>query len=190
MLKGIHKFYILGAYFCISLPIYLMVGFKYFGHLSGLICWFLLAMNFVGFSHIRRNRRKKINTIVDNIKTTGQYAPSFEIRSDWDTKYMGIDTHNGTILYIGICLDKDYIDVIGFEARGFLQTQYEGYELVCHTKLISSPVISIKTKKYTQDLIYTMTSRHYKYATEFFNLVKDKRKELEKLAGIPISEVH
>ncbi|EDS6807084.1 plasmid IncI1-type surface exclusion protein ExcA [Salmonella enterica subsp. enterica serovar Legon] len=189
-MKKIHKIYILGTYFCISLPIYLMVGFKYFGHLSGFLCWLLLAMNFVGFSCLRRNRRKTIDAIVANIKATGQFVPGYEVRSDWDIKYMGIDTHNGTILYIGIRLDKDYIDVIGFDARGFLQTQYEGYELTCHTKLVSSPVISIKTKKITQDLIYMMTSRHYDHSAGFFNLVKDKRKELEKLAGTPIPEAH
>lgn len=152
----------------------------------------LIIAPFAIVYRICKRRREKVDAVVSNLRATGQFSPSYEARTFWDTSYMGLDTHNGTILYILIWPGGKYMDVIGFGSRDFLKTEFDPScsILTCNTKLVSFPVIAVKTKSFVQDLIYTMTSRHYEYAEGFFNLVKDKRKELEKLAGIPIPEVH
>ncbi len=155
-------------------------------------CWFLLITPFVVNYIIAKKRKAQIMQVLDVIKATGYFNPirDSEAWLFWKNTYIGFDYHQGTIVYIRIYPNK-VMDVIGFDAYGIVRTEVEGCQLRIFTKYASLPMIPVDTGAASSiaNHIFGMNNKGYNYSFNFQNVIKSKRSELERIAGMPVPEL-
>lgn len=155
-------------------------------------CWFLLIAPFVVNYIIAKKRKAQILKVLDVIKATGCFKPSKDSEAwlFWQNTYVGFDYHQGTIMYIRV-YPGNVMDVIGFDAYGIVRTEVEGSKLRMYTKYASLPMIPIDTGAASSiaDHIFGMSNKGYHYRFNFQQVIKDKRRELENIVGIPVPEL-
>ncbi|MEL7630961.1 plasmid IncI1-type surface exclusion protein ExcA [Pectobacterium aroidearum] len=156
--------------------------------------WFLLIAPFAVNYFIAKKRKQRILSVLEEIKTTGYFNPdkNSEGWSFWTSTYIGFDHHKGTMVYIRVFPGK-VMDVIGFDAYSLTRTETEGGKLSLYTKLTTMPLIPLEvgssSAKSIEATIHAMNNKGYNYNFNFPNIVQNKRKKLETLAGMPIPEL-
>lgn len=162
------------------------------GYLIVFGCWFMLIVPFSVNYIIAKRRKAQIMQVLDVIKDTGYFKPNRDSEAwlFWKNTYIGFDYHQGTIVYIRIYPNK-VMDVIGFDAYGIVRTEVEGCQLRIFTKYASLPMIPVDTGGASSiaNHIFGMNNKGYSYNFNFQNVIKSKRSELERLAGMPIPEL-
>ncbi|MEQ9971340.1 plasmid IncI1-type surface exclusion protein ExcA [Pectobacterium carotovorum] len=155
-------------------------------------CWTILIAPFVINYLIAKKRKQKIQAVLDDIKSSGFFNPTKDSEGwlFWQNTYLGCDYHNGTIVYIRIYPGK-VMDVIGFDAYSLVRTEVEGSKLRLYTRFASLPMIPIETSAASNiaNHLHGMNDKGYSYKFNFPNIVRNKRKELEALAGMPVPEL-
>jgi len=155
-------------------------------------CWLLLITPFVVNYIIAKRRKAQIMQVLGVIKNTGYFNPSRDSEAwlFWKNTYIGFDYHQGTIVYIRIYPNK-VMDVIGFDAYGIVRTEVEGSQLRIFTKYASLPMIPIDTGGASSiaNHIFGMNNKGYSYNFNFQNVIKSKRSEIERIAGMPVPEL-
>lgn len=161
-------------------------------YLVPIACWFLLITPFVVNYIIAKRRKAQIVQVLDVIKSTGYFKPNKDSEAwlFWKNTYIGFDYHQGTIVYIRIYPGK-VMDVIGFDAYGIVRTEVEGCQLRIFTKYASLPMIPVDTGAASSiaNHIYGMNNKGYSYNFNFQNIIKSKRSEIERIAGMPVPEL-
>ncbi|MEI7307135.1 plasmid IncI1-type surface exclusion protein ExcA [Pectobacterium atrosepticum] len=156
------------------------------------ICWFILVAPFFVNFVIAKKRKHKIQTVLDKIKLSGCFNPTKDSEGwlFWQNTYLGCDYLQGTIVYIRI-YPGNVMDIIGFDAYSLVRTEVEGSKLRLYTKFASLPMIPIDTFAASNiaDHLHGMNNKGYIYNFNFPDVVKNKRKELETLSGIPVPEI-
>lgn len=161
-------------------------------HIIAFGSWFLLIAPFSVNFAIAKKRKQKIQTVLDDIKSSGFFNPTKDSEGwlFWQNTYLGCDYHNGTIVYIRIYPGK-VMDVIGFDAYSLVRTEVEGSKLRLYTRFASLPMIPIETSAASNiaNHLHGMNNKGYSYKFSFPNIVRNKRKELEALAGMQVPEL-
>lgn len=149
---------------------------------------FLLAPFAINYM-IAKQRKRKIQAVLDTIKSSGLFNPinSSEGWLFWKSTYIGFDFQKGTFLYVRI-YPGNVMDVIGFDAYSLVRTEVEDSKLRLYTRLTSLPMIPIDTGSASSiaNHLHAMNNKGYKYDFDFHDVVNQKRLELEKLTGIPV----
>lgn len=155
-------------------------------------CWILLTAPFAINYLIAKKRKMKIQTVLNDIKSSGHFNPTRDAEGwlFWQNTYLGCDYQNGTMVYIRIYPGK-VMDVIGFDAYSLVRTEVEGSKLRLYTRFASLPMIPIETSAASNiaNHLHGMNNKGYSYNFNFPNIVQNKRKELESLAGMPVPEL-
>ncbi len=109
-----------------------------------------------------RGRSKLLKSITRALKSKELFLPdeAFEFFLVNDGKYLGIDTRNGTILYIHI-IRKGHVDVVGLTMGDWTNRELEGNKLRLYTKFPELPCIEISTP-WAQRWYDTMGAMEYK----------------------------
>lgn len=194
------------AYFCLGIPFLLL--FIIFGMLSitsskyvtqadyiyTYVCLFLLIAPCLWLYTKAKRKKNTIHYVVQKIKDTGYFSPEkgFEGFSLITSTYFGIDIRKGTILYIRI-YPNNIMDVIGLDIHNFTRTVTEDKELKIYTKYVNMPMIPVTSwctsPSSAANTMHAMAERSYDYPVDFPRMIQEKRKEWEKVAGIPVAEV-
>lgn len=157
-----------------------------------IVFWILLIAPFVVNYIIAKRRKAQIVQVLDVIKSTGYFKPNRDSEAwlFWKNTYIGFDYHQGTIVYIRIYPGK-VMDVIGFDAYGIVRTEVESCQLRIFTKYASLPMIPVDTGAASSiaNHIYGMNNKGYSYNFNFQNVIKSKRSEIERIAGMPVPEL-
>lgn len=92
----------------------------------------------------RKYRAHKINQMVTMLSRPDRFSPQkqHQVLDAGRGKYLGIDTKNGTILYIHM-VKKGLIDVIGLDMQSWTNRELEGSALRLYTKMPDVPVLSV-----------------------------------------------
>jgi hypothetical protein len=100
--------------------------------------------------------------------------------------YLGIDTTNGTLLYIRL-IRRGVVDIIGLTLSDLTRRRVEGKStLRLYTRFTDLPCITVKTA-YAQhffDVIGAMESRQYALPEPFGKYVEGKIKDVEQEFGV------
>ncbi len=92
------------------------------------------------------SRRRLLKRIVIAIKTPQTFWPDSdcEMYHEGEGKYLGIDTKNGTILYVHR-IRKGQVDVVGLSMGDWISREVEGNTLRLYTKSPTLPRIEMAT---------------------------------------------
>lgn len=158
-------------------------------------CLFLLIAPTTWMYYRAKIRRKKIWKIVEEVKNTGFYSPEkgYEGLSLTQGAYFGIDIKKGTMLYVRV-YPGNIMDVIGLDIHNFTRTVTDDKTLEIHTKYINMPMIPVPAlcsyPETASNTMHAMAERGgYDYPVNFPRLIQEKRKEWERIAGLPVAEV-
>lgn len=192
-LVGKSLFYVVGI---ISLVFYgtafLAIAERIDEYIIGFGCWILLVLPYVVNYRLAKNRRQKIQTVLDKVKDTGFFNPdqTADYWLFWDSTYLGFDFKKGTILYIRI-YPGNVMDVVGLDAYSLVRTELDGTKLKLFTKLATLPMIPLKTGAASSiaNHLHGMNHKAYSYNFNFQDIVNKKRVELENLTGVPVPEL-
>lgn len=90
------------------------------------------------------SRRHKLQKTVSMLTRADRFNPEkqHQVLDAGHGKYLGIDTKNGTILYIHM-VKKGLIDVIGLDMQSWTNRELEGSALRLYTKMPDVPVLSV-----------------------------------------------
>ncbi len=90
------------------------------------------------------SRRHKLQKMVNMLSRPDRFNPEkqHQVLNSGQGKYLGIDTKNGTILYIHI-VKKGMIDVIGLDMQSWKNRELEGSALRLYTCMPDVPVLSV-----------------------------------------------
>lgn len=107
-----------------------------------------------------------------------------------DGKYLGIDSRNGTILYIHR-IRKGQVDVVGMTMADWTNREIEGNMLRLYTKFPELPRIEIKTPwaQRWYDTLGAMEYKRYSTPKPFPEYVRDHVEQLEREHQIHIPSV-
>ncbi len=130
-----------------------------------------------------RGRRRLIKRVVSTIKNQDVFLPQegFEFCLPQRGTYFGIDTRNGTILYIQQ-IRKGQLDVVGLDMNDWTHREVEGTKLRLYTKLVELPRIEIPTLNAERwyDTLGAMEHRRYSKAMPFSQYVSQHVDALER----------
>ena len=100
----------------------------------------------IHISHRAITNKKILKRVVDNIRDQKFFDPvrSFESYQEAAGKYVGIDTRNGTLLYVHK-IRKGEFDVVGLSMEDWTRREGEGTTLRIFTKLVDLPCIEVNT---------------------------------------------
>lgn len=147
-----------------------------------------LGLHIFGF----RSRSKLLKGIVHSIKEKNAFWP--EEGSEFyfvnAGKYMGIDSRNGTILYVHR-IRKGQVDVVGLTMGDWTNRELEGNVLRLYTKYPDLPCIEIKTPwaRRWYDTLGAMEYKRYSMSKPFAEYVRDHVTPLEREHQIHIPQV-
>lgn len=186
--------------FCASISTLMIFNDSYYAkntsYYSDAFLWWLLLLTPAIWMYYRAKiRRKKIWKIVEEVKNTGFYSPDkgYEGLSFTQGVYFGIDIKKGTMLYVRV-YPGNIMEAIGFDIHNFTRTVMDDKNLEIYTKYINMPVISVPAwcthPKTAANTMHAMAERGgYDYPVNFPRLIQEKRKEWERIAGLPVAEV-
>ncbi|MFS7253173.1 plasmid IncI1-type surface exclusion protein ExcA [Rahnella rivi] len=94
--------------------------------------------------YFKMSRRSKLLKMVTMLSRPDRFSPQkqHQVLDAGRGKYLGIDTKNGTILYIHM-VKKGLIDVIGLDMQSWTNRELEGSALRLYTKMPDVPVLSV-----------------------------------------------
>ena len=94
--------------------------------------------------YFKMSRRSKLLKMVTMLSRPDRFSPQkqHQVLDAGRGKYLGIDTKNGTILYIHM-VKKGVIDVIGLDMQSWTNRELEGSALRLYTRMPDVPVLSV-----------------------------------------------
>ncbi len=136
------------------------------------------------------SRRRLLKQVTTAIKAPQFFSPdpSNEIYHEGDGKYLGIDTKNGTILYVHR-IRKGQVDVVALTMADWTNREVEGKGIFrLYTKLPELPRIEIGTPwaQRWYDTLGAMEYRQYSTPKSFNQYVQDRLDELERDLNVQI----
>lgn len=93
-----------------------------------------------------RSRRHLLKSVTASLRDPDIFSPgeSYEMFREADGKYLGIDTKNGTILYVHQ-FRKGQVDVVALGMNDWTNCEVEGSKFRLYTKFPDLPCIEIST---------------------------------------------
>ncbi|MBX8493191.1 plasmid IncI1-type surface exclusion protein ExcA [Pseudomonas cichorii] len=185
------------AYLAIALPFLLFLGVPSLLVLPGsdpgsethdslilvAMFWTPIIIPMMIFIVNRRGKRKLLNKIVTSLKNKDFYSTEdgeelFQLNSG---KYFGIDTRNGTILYIHR-IRKGQVDVVGLTMGDWTNRELEDSTLRLYTKFSELPCIEISTPwaQRWYDTLGAMEYKRYNTPKPFTQYVSEHVESLER----------
>lgn len=140
--------------------------------------WFLFGLN----------RRRRLKNLVRMLHSAAFFNPSDSMLEVCNAggDYLGIDTTNGTLLYIRL-IRRGVVDIIGLTLSDLTHRRVEGRStLRLYTRFTDLPCITVKTA-YAQhffDVIGAMESRQYTLPEPFGKYVEGRIKDVEQAFGV------
>ncbi|WP_117149677.1 plasmid IncI1-type surface exclusion protein ExcA [Pseudomonas coronafaciens] len=137
------------------------------------------------------SRRGLLKRITTAIKASQFFDPDAanEVYHEGDGKYLGIDTQNGTILYVHM-IRKGQVDVIGMTMDDWINREVEGNMFRLYTKFPDLPRIEIATPLAQRwyDTLGAMEHKQKQYSTPqpFNHYVHDRLEALERDLNVQI----
>ncbi|MFA0940962.1 plasmid IncI1-type surface exclusion protein ExcA [Pseudomonas tremae] len=159
--------------------------------LSGIIWTPILISLFIFFRGVF-SRRRLLKQITTAIKASQFFDPdpTHEIYHEGDGKYLGIDTQNGTILYVHR-IRKGQVDVVALTMDDWTNREVEGKGILrLYTKHPDLPRIEIGTPlaQLWYDTLGAMEHKQKQYSTPqpFNRYVHDRLEALERDLNVQI----
>lgn len=150
--------------------------------LFSMLAWTAIILPVVLFYKGRRAREKKINKILQSLKSEVFFQPSrgFETLSASMGRYFGIDVKNGTILYIHL-IRKGHVDVVGMTMKDWTHREIEDKRLRIYTKFVDLPCIELTSYEASRwyDTLGAMEHKRYNTPKPFNEYVSDHVEQLE-----------
>lgn len=145
--------------------------------------WIPIIIPMTYFYMEYRSRRRLLKRVVSTLKDQNVFFPQegFEFSLPQRGTYFGIDTRNGTILYIQQ-IRKGQLDVVGLDMKDWTQREVEGTKLRLYTKLVELPRIEIPTLNAERwyDTLGAMEHRRYSTPVPFSQYVSQHVEALER----------
>jgi len=156
------------------------------------IFWTPLALSFIYLFVTFRVKKILIQKILDSIKSRDIFLPDEgnEFLLANNGKYLGIDSRNGTILYIHR-IRKGQVDVVGLSMGEWTNREIEGNKLRLYTKFPDLPCIEISTPwaQRWYDTLGAMEYKRYNTHKPFNEYVRDHVDLLEREHQIHIPKL-
>lgn len=157
-----------------------------------LLIWAAIVIPLGIFIYGVLSRRRLLKKITKAIKDPQFFWPDSinEIYHEGDGKYLGIDTKNGTILYVHK-IRKGQIDVVGLSMHDWTSREVEGKGILrLYTKFPELPRIEIGTPvaQLWYDTLGAMEYKEKQYSTPqpFPQYVRDRLDALEREHNVQI----
>ncbi|ENZ9711591.1 plasmid IncI1-type surface exclusion protein ExcA [Salmonella bongori] len=178
-------------YFIFLSPLLIIFG--------GVIGWGLAIIPPALYFYLGYKKQKRrggmVKSIVQYIKNQNSklFAPeeAYEYKSI-PSLYFGIDVKKGTMLYVRF-YPNNTMDIIGMNIHNFTRTVVTKNHLEIYTKYVDMPMIEFSigtdSARALANTMHAMAERSYDYPVDFPRMIQEKRKEWEKVAGIPVAEV-
>jgi hypothetical protein len=142
------------------------------------LLWFLMGLN----------RRRRLKNVVNIFRADAFFQPQDSMLEVCNAggEYLGIDTENGTLLYIRL-IRRGVVDIIGLTLSDLTRRRVEGRStLRLYTRFTDLPCITVKTT-YAQhffDVIGAMETRQYALPEPFGKYVESRIKDVEQQFGV------
>ena len=155
------------------------------GDIAGtILIWAAILIPLGIFIYGVLSRRRLLKQVTKAIKDPRFFdpEPSNEIYHEGDGKYLGIDTKNGTILYVHR-IRKGQLDVLALTMGDWTNREVEGNSILrLYTKLPDLPRIQIGTPLAQQwyDTLGAMEYKQYSTPQPFARYVDDRLGALER----------
>jgi hypothetical protein len=135
------------------------------------------------------SRLRLLSNITSSIRDADLFSPAegLEYYQQREGKYLGIDTKNGTILYVHR-IRKGEVDVVGLSVDDWTRREVEGNTLRLYTKFPDLPCIEISTPwaKLWYDTLGAMEHRRSGASQYFPQYVREQAEVLEQELQIHI----
>lgn len=115
--------------------------------LGTMIIWAAILLSLGIFVHGIRSRKRILTSITAAMRDPGYFSPSegYEYFQQNAGKYLGIDTRNGTILYVHR-IRKGQVDVVALTMNDWTNCEVEGRNIFrLYTRFVDLPRIEINT---------------------------------------------
>lgn len=114
--------------------------------LFSLLVWSGVLIPVAIFAYGLFSRRRLLKNITAAMRDSAYFNPdsAFEVYHEGDGKYLGIDTENGTILYVHK-IRRGQVDVVGLTMEDWINREVDGNTLRLYTKFPRLPRIEIST---------------------------------------------
>jgi len=133
--------------------------------------------------------RRLLKNIVQELSDSDKFSPdaSFEVYKEGEGKYFGIDSNNGTILYIRL-IRKGQVEVVGLAMGDWTSRELEGKKLRLYTKFPELPCIEIAVPwaQRWYDSLGAMEYKRYAMTKPFGQYVSEHVEALERQNNIHI----
>lgn len=161
--------------------------------LFALLIWAAILIPVGIFIYGVLSRRRLLKRITAAIKVPQFFWPDStnEIYHEGDGKYLGIDTKNGTILYVHR-IRKGQVDVVALTMNDWTNREIEGKGLLrLYTKLPDLPRIEIGTPlaQLWYDTLGAMEHKQYNTPRPFAQFVGDRLDALERDHNVQIQRL-
>ncbi|MBT2375540.1 plasmid IncI1-type surface exclusion protein ExcA [Pseudomonas fluorescens] len=151
--------------------------------------WALILVPVVKRIRGTSNRHRFLKSITNSLRDPEYFNPgeSFEVYNRVEGKYLGIDTKNGTILYVHR-IREGQVDVVGLTMDHWINREVEGVKLRLYTKLLELPRIEIATPwaQHWFDTLGAMEFKSYNTPQSFAQYVRDRLEALEREHNVQI----
>lgn len=157
--------------------------------LFALLVWSAVLIPAGLFFYRLINRRRLLRNIIASLRQRDYFDPdsSHEVYHDGDGKYLGIDIHNGTILYVNK-IRNGAVDVVAMNMSDWVSSEVEGQTLRIFTKLPELPRIEIVTPwaQRFYDVLGVLAIKHRGSSLPFSSYVFRQLERLERELDIQI----
>ncbi len=177
-------------YMLFALPFLLFIGVVMFfimGRVPGdvlgtAIIWAGILISIGLFAYGMWSRLRLLSNITSSIRDADLFSPAegLEYYQQREGKYLGIDTNNGTILYVHR-IRKGEVDVVGLSVDDWTRREVEGNMLRLYTKFPDLPCIEISSPwaKLWYDTLGAMEHRRSGASQYFPQYVREHAEALE-----------
>lgn len=197
----ISAFYIIGFPFLIAFGI----GFAYIlndeanggfvapeDYVFVMLFWSVIIIPLVIFIHGIISRRRLLKRITTMLRTPQFFWPKKwnYIYHEGEGKYFGIDTENGTILYVHK-IRKGVVDVVGLTMSDWTNREVEGKMLRLYTKFPDLPRIEIHSPLAQQwfDTLGAMQYKTFSTPLPFREYVADHLETIERNCRVQVPQL-
>jgi hypothetical protein len=193
-------------YLVIALPFFLITGLMSLLVLPGsapgqetrdslaliVMFWTPVVIPLMLFFMTSRTRGKLLKSVLRTLKLPDIFWPAEDCEFFiWNSgKYLGIDSKNGTILYINR-IRKGQADVVGLTMGDWTSRELEGKTLRVYTKFPELPCIEIQTPwaQRWYDMLGAMEYKRYNMSKPFAQHVSEHLDTLERENNIHIPKL-
>lgn len=157
--------------------------------LFALLVWSAVLIPLLVFVYRLFSRRRLLRSITATLRDPVFFDPdaSYEAYHDGEGKYLGIDIHNGTLLYVHKIRDGE-VDVVAMNVSDWVEREIDGQTLTIFTKMPELPRIDIVTPWAQRffDTLGAMAIKHRGSSNAFSSHVFHKMEQLEREYDIQI----